>query len=213
MRILLLIRQNPFFFWPYALLLVAVGWLQVQFSQEQLMQWVNARNAPWADTFFTYLTYLGDGALFVAICLIAFFIQRRIGLLLFTVFAVSSLLSLYLKQLVFPHALRPLSLVEHSAFQYHLIEGLDIHRYNSFPSGHSISAFALFSLLAFLDTQKMRGVVWLALACLTAYSRVYLFQHFVEDVYAGSIIGVLSALFTYSLLYTWVHSPRNKPLP
>ncbi|MEJ7660925.1 MAG: phosphatase PAP2 family protein [Hymenobacter sp.] len=40
-----------------------------------------------------------------------------------------------------------------------------------------------------LVKDKRWGYVFLLLAALAAYSRVYLAQHFVEDVFAGSILG------------------------
>ncbi|MDP4276824.1 MAG: phosphatase PAP2 family protein, partial [Bacteroidota bacterium] len=37
----------------------------------------------------------------------------------------------------------------------------------------------------------------LLLACLVGYSRLYLLQHFLTDVVAGSLIGMVSAAFCY----------------
>ena len=203
MMLLNLLRKNQYFFVPYLMVLAVVGVLQLVYSQEQLMQWVNIRNNPYADVFFTYATYMGDGAFFVLICTIILVRYWRIGVMAFVSFAVSSLTSLALKQLAFPKSLRPLKRLEHSTYEYHLIEGLDIHSYNSFPSGHSISAFAVFSLLAMLDDRKSRSWLWILLAVLTAYSRVYLFQHFVEDVFAGALIGVTSSVAVYLALQRW----------
>ena len=70
-------RRNRVFFLPYALLLVVVGVLQLQYTQEGLMQWVNVRNSSVADVFFTYTTYFGDGAFFVISCAILLIYNRR----------------------------------------------------------------------------------------------------------------------------------------
>ena len=208
-----IIRANYTFFLPYLLLLIVVGVLQLTYSQEQLMQWVNVRNAPAADEFFPYATYLGDGVFFVLVCLLLTINNRRIGLMAFASFVLSSLVSLFLKQLVFSDSLRPLKTFEHSTYQYHIIKGLDIHSYNSFPSGHTTSAFALFGMLALLDERKWRGWFFLVIAALTGYSRVYLFQHFVEDAYVGSIIGTVSTVVIYSLMYRWVAQYQEKDRP
>ncbi len=208
-----IIRTNYAFFLPYLLLLIVVGVLQLTRSQEQLMQWVNVRNAPAADEFFPYATYLGDGVFFVIVCLLLAINNRRIGLMAFASFALSSLVSLCLKQFVFSNSLRPLKTFEHSTYQYHIIKGLDIHSYNSFPSGHTTSAFALFGMLALLDERKGRGWFFLVIAALTGYSRVYLFQHFVEDAYVGSIIGTVSTVVIYSLMYRWVAQYQEKDRP
>jgi membrane-associated phospholipid phosphatase len=126
----------------------------------------------------------------------------------FASFALSSLTSEFLKKIVFDGSPRPLKYFEHSTFQYHVIKGLDIHSYNSFPSGHTTTAFAMFGLLAFLDQKKSRGWVWLFLGILAGYSRVYLFQHFVEDVFAGSLVGTLSSIIIYVLMSRWAMQPN-----
>ena len=197
-------RRNRVFFLLYALGLIGVGVLQLLYTQESLMQWVNVHNSPSADVFFTYVTYFGDGAFFVIVCLILLIYNRRVGAMAWASFALSSLTSLFLKLVVFPDRLRPLKYFEHSTYQYRVIEGLNIYSYNSFPSGHTLSAFALFSLLAFIDERRGRGWFFFTLAFLTGYSRVYLFQHFVEDAYVGSLIGTTASILVYLSLRRWV---------
>ncbi|QJW87905.1 phosphatase PAP2 family protein [Spirosoma taeanense] len=204
------LQKNRLFFALYALGLVVVGFLQLCYSQEMLMQWVNFRNSSTADVFFTYATYLGDGAFFVIVCIILLIYNRRVGFMAFASFGLSSLTSLFLKTIVFPERLRPLKFFEHSTYQYHIIKGLNIYSYNSFPSGHTTSAFALFSLLAFIDERKGRGWFFVVLAVLTGYSRVYLFQHFVEDAYVGSLVGTTASVLIYLSLRRWVYPSENK---
>ncbi len=206
-----IVRRNSSFFLPYALALTVVGFLQAVYTQEQLMQWVNVRNGPLADVFFTYATYLGDGAFFVVICAILLIYNQRVGVMAFASFVLSALTSVVLKTIVFPDRLRPLKFFEHSTYQYHIIKGLDIYSYNSFPSGHTISAFAVFSLLAFIDERKGRGWFFFLLAALTGYSRVYLFQHFVEDAFVGSLIGTGASVFVYLGLRRWVMAQNQEP--
>lgn len=201
-----LFRRNRDFFLLYAFLLGVVGVVQLRYTQEGLMQWVNSRNSPAADVFFTYVTYFGDGVFFVIICLILLVFNRRVGIMAFASFALSSLLSLFLKVIVFPERLRPLKFFEHSVYQYRIIKGLEVYSYNSFPSGHTTTAFAMFSLLAFIDNHRGRGWFFLLLATLTGYSRVYLFQHFVEDAYVGSFIGIASSVIVWLLLWRWVRA-------
>ncbi|GAB4040748.1 phosphatase PAP2 family protein [Spirosoma jeollabukense] len=198
-----LLRKNRFFFLPYVLILVVVATLQIKYTQGELMLWVNRRNSLVADLIFPYVTYLGDGAFYVVVCLILMTHNWRVGLMGLASFGLSSLTSEFLKKLVFTDSPRPLKFFEQSINKYHLIEGLDIHSFNSFPSGHTTTAFAMFSLLALLDVQKGRGWIFLLLAILTGYSRVYLFQHFVEDAYVGSLIGTISTLLVYVLLSKW----------
>ena len=205
-----LLRQNKLFFGAYLLILLIVGLLQLLYTKEQLIRWVNEHNSAAADLFFKNVTFLGDGAFSVIVAIGLVLASWRYAILGIVSFLVSGGISSVLKHYVFSSALCPLKYFEHSTWEYRVIEGLDIHSYNSFPSGHSITAFAVFTLIALLDDRKGRSWFWLALAVLAAYSRVYLFQHFVEDVYAGSVIGVLSSLLVYyGFMHYWDKNPRN----
>ncbi len=78
----------------------------------------------------------------------------------------------------------------------------------SFPSGHTTSAFALFSLLAFFLTSKSLKYLCLLCAVLVGVSRMYLVQHFLKDVTSGMLTGFLIALFVY-----WLHQKYAYKLP
>jgi len=60
----------------------------------------------------------------------------------------------------------------------------------SFPSGHSITAFALAFVLA--RVYPRYAVLFYGLAVLVALSRVYLAKHFPSDVVAGAVVGILA---------------------
>lgn len=205
-----LIRQNRFFFILYLTTFALVSVLMTLYTKTELMQWVNVRNTPTADLFFRNVTYLGDGAFAVLVTVAMAFRSFRYALMGAASFLLSTVIVRTLKELVFTGSLRPLKYFEHSTWQYRIIEGLDIHSYNSFPSGHSTTAFSIFCLLALLDERKGRGWFWALLAIVTAYSRVYLFQHFVEDVYVGSIIGTVSSIVVFLLLSRyWERNPKS----
>ena len=63
----------------------------------------------------------------------------------------------------------------------------------SFPSGHTLAAFSLATVLA-LRYPKSRIPVFLA-ASLIGYSRVYVGVHFPFDVLGGAVIAILSTYF------------------
>jgi len=74
---------------------------------------------------------------------------------------------------------------------FHVIEDLHLGN-NSFPSGHTLSAFAIF---VFLILSKRKPLIWnillLLMAICVAVSRVYIGHHFMQDVCAGALIGTL----------------------
>ncbi|RRA98818.1 phosphatase PAP2 family protein [Larkinella rosea] len=204
------LTKNRSFFIVYLFFFILVGVLMLLYTKTELMQWVNAHNWPTGDLFFQYVTNLGDGAFAVIVIVVLLFRSFRAALMGVAAFLLSTLIVRVLKEVVFTGSLRPLKYFEHSEWQYRIIDGLDIHSYNSFPSGHSTTAFAVFSLLALLDERKNRGWFWALLAVVTAYSRVYLFQHFVEDIYVGSIIGTVSSVVVFLLFSRyWDRNPKD----
>jgi membrane-associated phospholipid phosphatase len=58
----------------------------------------------------------------------------------------------------------------------------------------------MFVSLALLNKNKLLGLVFLVLAIFVGVARVYLGQHFYGDVYAGAMIGTLSAFLIYIVL-------------
>lgn len=73
----------------------------------------------------------------------------------------------------------------------------ELHYANSFPSGHSTTAFALFFLFGFFVKNKNWQILFFFLALSVAFARIYLLQHFFMDVYFGSILGVLIATIVF----------------
>lgn len=69
---------------------------------------------------------------------------------------------------------------------------------NSFPSGHTAAAFALFVFMALIFSEKrMFPLLMIALAILGGLARVYLVQHFFKDVVFGAFVGTLAAMLSF----------------
>jgi membrane-associated phospholipid phosphatase len=62
--------------------------------------------------------------------------------------------------------------------------------HTSFPSGHTMAAFTIFTYLALCVKSRWLKVLFLVIAILAGISRMYLLQHFLEDVCLGSMCGV-----------------------
>jgi membrane-associated phospholipid phosphatase len=67
-----------------------------------------------------------------------------------------------------------------------------MHQLNSFPSGHTATAFTIFLLTIYLFNNKKMVLIGLIYAMLCGYSRVYLGQHFPLDLGGGIIVAILT---------------------
>jgi len=67
----------------------------------------------------------------------------------------------------------------------------------SFPSGHTITAFAVSTPLSLFYPDMMAGVMFCAFSI--AISRILLGMHFLSDVLAGAILGTAIGFWTYGL--------------
>lgn len=183
-------------------------------GNDELFLKLNEVYSPLWDTFFRYYTWVGDGISFVVVALILIAIYReRWYLFTALVATLSSLLVTQgLKRLVFDEALRPLAYFErqHIVIRTIVAPGFSVHHHNTFPSGHTISAFAMCTLLALWTPQRWVQVLYFAVAALAGYSRVYLSQHFPADVLAGMVAGTLISLFAGSI---WLPRPETNSIP
>ena len=94
--------------------------------------------------------------------------------------------------------------------QINLVEGIDLWEKYSFPSGHTMSAFAIYGFLAFLlGWKKSFGIAMLLLAVFVGISRMYVVQHFLKDVYMGAVLGVLIAMSAYIYQSRFPYNPNK----
>ena len=162
--------------------------------------YINKYHTSFLDFFFKYATHLGDGVMFGLLTLVFFFIKKRIAL----IFLVSGLLTLlvthFFKKIIFKGIPRPVeALGEESLY---LIKGIKIAYWNTFPSGHTITAFAIFTILCLYFRKSTWQYLWLALALVAGVSRVYLSQHFWIDIFVGSTLGILIGFVSMGLFYS-----------
>ncbi len=148
---------------------------------------------------FIYATYLGDGLFCIAIGILLFLFRRRfLGLMVISSYALSGIVAQIIKYFILEP--RPAILFKDSGYPY-FIDDVTLHNLHSFPSGHTSSAFAMAAVLAFGIKNKNYSLLLLAGAVVVGYSRIYLAQHFLNDVLAGSFIGVVSAIICYIFLF------------
>lgn len=192
----------------YFILLAIVLGLLYTFPKEELHLLMNSHHIPSEDTFFKYYSTMAEWPLYLLALLPAFW--KQIQMTIF--FTLSELTGGALLQIL-KHLFsfdRPVSFFEHHGHVLlPLVQGVDIHHGNSFPSGHA-STFFVFStccalILAYRYGQnpsqltlrkrymvRLLMLVLFTMAALGAYSRIYLSQHFLSDVCVGSIIGFVT---------------------
>ncbi len=194
-----LLKQHRIFVISYLIFLVIGFAIQLIIPKSELFLLTNRHFHPASDHFFKILTMIGDGFTMVLVGFGMMLIKFRYSVITILAYAYSSVVVQIIKRLF--NSPRPSKFFE-GINPIRTLEGYPLYEWNSFPSGHSASAFTLAVVLTYILPHKHRHWFILPLALLTAFSRVYLAQHFFQDVVAGSIFGVL---LTFQLIY-WLEN-------
>jgi membrane-associated phospholipid phosphatase len=194
-----LIKANLPFLFPYFLFLALTGTVIILFPKPEIHIYINDHTYGLADTFFRLITNLGDGFTVAILALIFLAIRLGSGLQLAFSGLLAGIFTQTLKRTLFNDMERPKKFFE-GLHELHLIPGVDNYGGHSFPSGHAASAFALYFSLALFTSNKLLKALLFILAFLVAFSRVYLSQHFLNDIFAGSLFGIFSALLAWYIL-------------
>lgn len=202
-----LLKENRFFFIPYFLFLFVCSFLLLSFSKTELHILSNEANNNFLDYFFKYATYLGNGTVIAILFIILLFVKYRYAFAFLTGSLFTTVVVNFFKKVLLDDMFRPSKYFElFETYQLHFVEGVKLHSYNSFPSGHTATAFNLFFMLALLVKSNTLKLLFFVLAALVAYSRVYLSQHFLIDISIGSIIGI----FFMALPFLWFEKSKKK---
>jgi membrane-associated phospholipid phosphatase len=166
-------------------------YISVQIPQEwPLLYLDNFKFEPFVS-FFKYITYLGESGPYFVFGLFFIYKQDKLYAWIAGLGLTVMLVSNVLKEFFYER--RPYFYLVEKGYldNFHIIEDLHLGN-NSFPSGHTLSAFAIF---VFIILSKRKPFVWnfllLLMAFCVAVSRVYIGHHFMQDVCAGAIIGTL----------------------
>ncbi len=148
------------------------------------------------DVMMPAVTHLGDSGMIwivLSAVLLLFPRTRKYGLTVALALVVGAIIcNLTLKPLV--ERIRPYELV---GLTNQLL--IDPPSDFSFPSGHTTSSFAAASALVLMRARGWQAAA--VLAVLIAFSRLYLYVHYPTDVIAGAVIGVVSGLAAYVLVW------------
>ncbi|HTJ50354.1 MAG TPA: phosphatase PAP2 family protein [Cyclobacteriaceae bacterium] len=149
---------------------------------------INGNHSPLLDEFFSFITVLGEGVLFLPFIIYLLFVQFRYSILALVVWIGHAGLCAFIKRGLFSNLSRPVSVLDNSLL--HFVPDVDVHTRYSFPSGHTATIFCLAILMALIIKKKTPAVILLFIALLVGYSRIYLLQHFLIDVAGGATVGI-----------------------
>jgi membrane-associated phospholipid phosphatase len=190
-----LVKANRSFFIGFFLFVIFCCFILLFYSKADGFYLLNPYHSSFANFIFIYLTYLGDGFFCIAIGLLLFLFRKRfLGLMVLSSYALSGIIAQVLKYYIIEA--RPAIFLKDTSYKY-FIENVTLHNLHAFPSGHSASAFAMAAVLSFALKNKKYAVFFFAGAVVVGYSRIYLAQHFLDDVLAGALIGFVSAIFCW----------------
>jgi len=188
-------KHIPFYSIPAVLFIMFCG-LFLSFYPDKVAAQLAFHHAWYSPSGYWWMgvvTSWGEAHLF-AIVIIAVAFQKRylMALEFLSAGILSSIVVQSMKRLVFAPSPRPMAVIKWS--ETLLPEGLEVPLQFAFPSGHTTTAFVFFTLLA-LHFKKISVQILAAIAIIgVGLSRVYLMAHWIPDVMAGAVLGMILAL-------------------
>jgi membrane-associated phospholipid phosphatase len=188
-------------------LATAVVWL---FFDMRMLAWAEGIQAPWTQDLVRLLNRLGGG--WNPVMIVAFFIvagicyrERRwvaygLGMSVAGLFAGTA--AQVIKHLV--GRARP----ELWLGPTHYAPGAS----TSFPSGHTVGAFALAGVLFFGSRSMALRALAILLAAGVGFSRVLAFRHWASDVTASAAVGLIAASVAVAVFVDQVEEAREREL-
>ena len=160
-------------------------------GKNEAFLYLNANLGQFADKIFEYSSYIAEGWIWIPYFIILVGLFKKDTAYILINFLISTLLTQFSKNYIFSSALRPMA-SGLDATQIHTVPSVEIHSLNSFPSGHTATAFTLFLLTSYLFPNKYVFVIFLLYALACSYSRVYLAQHFPLDLAGGIVVALVT---------------------
>lgn len=171
-----------------------------------IISFVQGTEAPWLTIIFKTFTWIGSAYVVVPVTMIAFFLlyfvyQQRGRAFLFVIVIISTISSNELLKMYFKRE-RPEI--------YRIIDAAGL----SFPSGHTMMAFSLYTMIAYVLWHNMKSLAnrtslilfTIFMIIVIAVSRIYLGVHYPSDI----VGGLAASTFLVTLLITAFEFIQNK---
>ena len=215
-----LFQRNSIFIGLSLILLGVLGLALLYIPQGELHLLLCDRHTPARDIFYRYYTQVAEWFPYIVCVALLLFSRIGDGVFASSAMILSALTTQLFKNII--NAPRPIKWFELNMpdVQLPLTQGVEVHSWFSFPSGHTTSFFALAFVLCVIFTRSPRSprsprslrspktykafscliqVGLFFLAALGGYSRIYLSQHFARDVFAGILVGVIVTAVCYAV--------------
>jgi len=180
-------------------LLIGCFLLAFEIEKGDLVLFFSDNRSESLNQFFIIVNELGEEYIYVLGLVVLLFVKFRYALIMPLVAGLTAVLSLLLKN-AFGHA-RPKLWFESMGVALNYVPDVFVNggAFSSFPSGHTFSAFAAFGYFALVSKSPFLKVAFCLLAMLGGLARVYLAQHFFEDIIFGGFCGITLAVLLYIL--------------
>jgi membrane-associated phospholipid phosphatase len=190
-------------------LLLALGVLPfiLLYSKSESLLVINGNHSIFLDKVMYHITRLPELALIVFAIVLSLFSERKVFISVLVAMSLSGIGIVIFKHFLFTDFYRPFQWLSSNEIEFHRVDGIRLHSYGSFPSGHTIAAFCSLALVGFISKNGFVQFICFLLACLAAYSRVYVAQHYLMDVYAGALIGFIFAFIPFILFNAKLKTP------
>ena len=164
-----------------------------------ILDWIAANLwCPFLDAVMPVITLLGDAGIFwIAVAVLFIFTKkyRKIGIGMMIALMMGLVIcNICLKPMI--ARIRPYDFKEeHLGIVVNLL--IEKQHDFAFPSGHTIASFEA-AVVILLGNRKL-GIPAMILACLIAFSRLYLYVHYPTDVIVSIVLGSVLALIGWYL--------------
>jgi len=209
-----LFKNNALFIALSLILAVVLGLALLYVPKGELHLLLCDRHTPARDIFYRYYTQVAEWFPYVVCVCLLLFSRIGDGVLATAAMSISGLATQGLKYAVDTDRPYRWFAMNMPDVTLPLVEGVRMSKYYSFPSGHTTSFFALAFVLCIIIQQRsgltaqrsnsasvltalaIQFLLFIA-AAVGAYSRIYLSQHFPEDIVGGIFVGILITIICY----------------
>ena len=198
---------------PFIIVLIILAPLLLV-SRDQSLLFINGLHSPPLDWLIKKITWLGEGFMLCVCIMLLLFLRIKWAFVFVIGLLIHVLLIQINKQYLFNDILRPFGYFKALGKEdvLHIVEGIKIHHKTSFPSGHTTGAAFAASFIALALKNRKISYILAIITISIGFSRVYLAQHFIIDIYFGVLFGTLSSVLSMNIIkdiqlrYTWMNN-------